>query len=235
MKIAIKPKSGGFTLVELLVVIVIVAALAALSFTVGPKMMRKAKATEAMQNIRQIGPLITTYAADHDMKLPAARGPVTQPDGTTSELQWNEVCIAVLFPDTPITEFKTKAWWEKNKNFMRNPLFKAWTPLKTGFALNEMIAENIANAAEEKTGEPLSTPVALASIPDPGRTPLIAPYDDYIYRLESTGESKRFTVSPVKDLLVDGKMPILFVDGHIESVTPTEYVNRKLAEFPLAP
>jgi prepilin-type N-terminal cleavage/methylation domain-containing protein len=47
-------KTLGFTLVELLVVIVIIASLAALALTVGPRMLARAKATESMQNIRQI-------------------------------------------------------------------------------------------------------------------------------------------------------------------------------------
>ncbi len=76
MKLSRKSSKVGFTLVELLVVIVIIAALAALSFTVGPKMLRKAKATEAMQNLRQLGPLLSAIAADNEMKLPAIIGSV---------------------------------------------------------------------------------------------------------------------------------------------------------------
>ena len=37
------------------------------------------------------------------------------------------------------------------------------------------------------------------------------------------------------DLLVDGKMPIMFVDGHVEVMTPAEYVQRELYLMPLPP
>lgn len=240
MKLANKPKAAGFTLVELLVVIVIIASLAALSFTVGPKMMRKAKATEAMQNIRQIASLMTTYATDHNMRLPAAKGPVLQPDGTTEDLQWNEACVATLYPDTPPEQFKTKAWWEKNKVFLRNPLFKAWTPLKTGFAMNQMISENVSKLAADADGgeaasDPLSVSVPLTAIPDASQTPLVIPFDNYIYRLDVGNDIKRFKTAPLKDLTIEDRITVVFVDGHIESMLPSAYLERKLSEQPLVP
>ncbi|MES2923360.1 MAG: type II secretion system protein [Verrucomicrobiota bacterium] len=242
MKLTRKPKNVGFTLVELLVVIVIIAALAALSFTVGPKMLKKAKATEAMQNLRQLGPLLTTIATDHEMKLPAILGPVTQPDGTTKDLQWNEVCLATLYPDTKLEDFKTKEWWNKKKVFLRNPMFletakpRGWTPLNPGYAFNEMIAENLAAAKGAVPAHPelVAINVPLAALADPGRTPLIAPCDNYFYRYDA-GEINGFKGGALKDLLSDGKIPVLFVDGHIEVMTPDDYLTRKLSEIPITP
>jgi prepilin-type N-terminal cleavage/methylation domain-containing protein/prepilin-type processing-associated H-X9-DG protein len=243
MKFHRNPKNSGFTLVELLVVIVIVGALAALSLTVGPKMMAKAKATESMQNIRQIGPLLVNYAADHSMVLPAINGPVTREDGTTADTQWNEICLAMLFPETNPDEFKTQEWWKNNKTFLRNPLFKetstprGWEPLNPGYALNEMIAENLALA----TGNPvpgheelLAMKVPLAALAEPNRTPLIAPFDNYYYRYDEA-EAAGFTSGALKDLMTEGKVPVLFVDGHLETMSPTEYVERKLYLVPIAP
>ncbi len=236
-------KSPGFTLVELLVVIVIIAAVAALSLTMLPRMMARAKANQSLQNMRQFSPLITTYAGDHSMKLPAARGPVEQPDGITVDLQWHEVCLAILYPDIAAAEFKTKKWWDSTKCIFRNPLFKetalprGWAPLNPGYGMNEMIAENLASVNTDPAApaaDPLTVSIALASIPDPGRTPLIAPSDNWHYRYDPN-EIAGIATHTLKDLLVEGKVPVLFVDGHIEVVTPGEYVTRQLYLVPLAP
>ena len=228
-------KPNGFTLVELLVVIVIIAALAALSFTVLPRMMRKAKATEAMSNLRQFAPLLTTYATDHSMTLPAAEDNQVVVDGSSTPvlLKWTEVCLNQLFPDVAVAKFIDKAWWEQTKPFLRNPLFKGWTPATPGYALNEMIARNVDAARENPLAtDPLKIAVPLAAIPDPARTPWIAPGLDFHYSLSAVSDATAFRTGGGKDLLSDGKFSVLFVDGHVESLTPAEYVSRKLYEFP---
>jgi prepilin-type processing-associated H-X9-DG protein len=227
----------------LLVVIVIIAALAALSFAVGPRMMLKARANAATQNLRQLGPLISTYASDHEMKLPPAKASATQPDGTIAEVQWNEICLALLYPDTPPAEFKTKAWWKNNKVILNNPAFKetatprGWSPLNSGYAINEMIPENLALASTGMVpahNELLGVSVPLAAIADPGRTPLIAPCDNFFFRYDEAQLSE-FRSGTFKELLSDGKVPVLFVDGHIEAISPSEYLERKLFLVPIAP
>ncbi|RYD41648.1 MAG: type II secretion system protein [Verrucomicrobiaceae bacterium] len=230
----------GFTLVELLVVIVIIGALAAMALTLGPKMMAKSKATESMQNIRQIGPLLMTYASEHSMSLPPVYGPVTRPDGTTVDSQWNEVVLSLVYPNTDPEEFKTQTWWADNKAFLRNPLFKetakprGWEPLNPGYAINELIARNVEIAAGRPASSQeqlLAVPVPLAAIDEPNRTPLIAPCDNYYYRYDEE-EILGFNRGTLKDLMVDGKVPILFVDNHLETIVPKEYIERQLHFLP---
>jgi prepilin-type N-terminal cleavage/methylation domain-containing protein/prepilin-type processing-associated H-X9-DG protein len=240
-----REKSGldGFTLVELLVVIVIIAALAALSLTVGPRMMGNARASESLQNLRQIGPLLATYATEHEMKLPAAKSPVALNDGTTEELYWHETCLRLLFPETPPAEFKTAVWWQKNKTVLRNPLFKetatphGWSPLNPGYALNEMIPENLALASTgviPSHAELMTISVPLAALGDPGRTPLVAPCDNFFFRYDAA-QLAEFKSGTLKDLLSEGKVPVLFVDGHVEAISPSEYLEKKLFLVPIVP
>ncbi len=206
-------------------------------------MMKRAQANQAMQNMRQIGPLLSAYASDHEMKLPPIKGSATQPDGTIVDLQWNEICLALLYPETPPADFKTKAWWEKNKTVLRNPLFlesatpRGWSPLNPGYALNEMIPENLALASTGTVPshtDLLAVSVPLAAIADPGRTPLIAPCDNFFFRYDEA-QLNAFSSGTLKELLSDGKFPVLFVDGHIESISPTEYRERELFLVPIVP
>ena len=56
----------GFTLVELLVVVIIIAALAALSFSVVKRVRLKANNTVSLANMRQVGVALNTYLSDND-------------------------------------------------------------------------------------------------------------------------------------------------------------------------
>ena len=241
MKNYITKNRRGFSLVELLVVVVILAALAALSFDVGSRMMFRAKASTAIQNLRQIGPLISTYASDHSMTLPPAKAPTIQPDGATVDVQWNEVCLALLYPDVSPAEFKTKEWWKDRKVILNNPLFKetatprGWSPLNSGYAINQMIPENLALSSAGVAPSPaelLAVSVPFAAIADPGRTPLLAPCDNYYFRYDES-QLNEFEHGTLKELMSEGKVPILFVDGHVESISPSEYMNRQLFLAPI--
>lgn len=57
-------RASGFTLVELLVVIVIIAALAGLVFMVAGRALRSAQASKDMSNLRQCGQSLVVYATD---------------------------------------------------------------------------------------------------------------------------------------------------------------------------
>jgi len=58
-------RAGGFTLVELLVVIVIIAALAGLSAPVILKQRKAADRTEALNNIKQVGMMLLEFDNDY--------------------------------------------------------------------------------------------------------------------------------------------------------------------------
>lgn len=80
-------KKHGFTLIELLVVIAIIAILAAILFPVFAKAREKARQTQCLSNLKQLGNAIEMYKQDYDESFPGAyiyRGAF----GDISQLYW---------------------------------------------------------------------------------------------------------------------------------------------------
>src|SRR5438874_10482293 len=67
-----RPKGRGFTLIELLVVIAIIAILAAILFPVFAQAREKARQTQCLSNLRQVGLALQMYAQDYDEVLPTS-------------------------------------------------------------------------------------------------------------------------------------------------------------------
>lgn len=77
MKCGSHPEAG-FTLVEILVVISIIALLAAILFPVFATSRRRAQNTMCLSNLAQIGKAVSMYAVDHDDRMPYAPSPDTK-------------------------------------------------------------------------------------------------------------------------------------------------------------
>jgi len=73
------PRRAGFTLIELLVVIAIISILAGMLFPVFSQAREKARETDCISNIRQLGMAMTMYGGDYDEHLPIQ--PPTQNTG----------------------------------------------------------------------------------------------------------------------------------------------------------
>ncbi len=74
-------KQRGFTIVELMVVVVITGILAAILIAVVGKVRNSARRTEAASNVRQLVIGLQIYAADHKQMLPAN----VRPNGAQDE------------------------------------------------------------------------------------------------------------------------------------------------------
>lgn len=70
-----RARTTGFTLVEMLVVVAVIAILAALFIPILRNVMNQSSRAKAAGNFRQLGASIMTYTADHDGRLP---GPLQQ-------------------------------------------------------------------------------------------------------------------------------------------------------------
>lgn len=96
----------GFTLVELLISISIIALLAALLVPLVGKMTVRARTTECVHRMKQLGTAFHLFAAENNQKLPAqaASGLVgrTDPDGWTRQLfTYTETYKIMACPSSP--------------------------------------------------------------------------------------------------------------------------------------
>jgi prepilin-type N-terminal cleavage/methylation domain-containing protein len=64
-------KAKGFTLTELLVVLLIVAALAAIAFPIGNAILARSRSAACLSNLRQIGVALEGYLQDNAQTMPA--------------------------------------------------------------------------------------------------------------------------------------------------------------------
>lgn len=91
--------SVGFTLVELLVVIGIIALLIGILLPALSKARRQAVDLKCMANLRQIGMALTSYSADYRGLAPPAIATIKSPPGT---LYWQEALWGYLIPSRPL-------------------------------------------------------------------------------------------------------------------------------------
>lgn len=80
----------GFTLVELLIVIAILAILAALLFPAFAKAREKARQATCTSNLKQLGMAMEMYLQDYDESFPYQRTPCWMSRGTDTGLCWPE-------------------------------------------------------------------------------------------------------------------------------------------------
>lgn len=229
----------GFTLVELLVVVAIIIVLAALAFVVLSSTRKKADSALETAHMREIGIHLLGYASSHHNRLPPARADIAEENGDWGQLHWFEALLAEARPELEPETWRDEEWWLQNEPVFLNRkineestpnAFAWWNP---GYAINRQIVTNIDpdgigwNWNPGKNG-PQTYAIPLNFITEPGRTPIIAPRADWHF----TYAGKELNEPGLEQFLTEGKMPILFIDGHVERMPLSEYEARKLHEMP---
>ncbi|MDX1681300.1 MAG: type II secretion system protein [Akkermansiaceae bacterium] len=239
-----RKQAKGFTLTELLIVIAIIVVLSAVGIGVGKNILFKARASVMANNMKQISSFVTAYATDNQQMLLPCRGDLEQPDGSFDpDALWHEIILSMMFETTDPARFKEESFWDSQELFLENPLFsesaspRGFGPLNPGYGYNLMLPENYRTSEANPAGDEATlerTLVPMAYISDPTRTPIVAPADNYYYRYDEA-QIDEFETGTIRGFLVEGRFPVLFIDGHIENVTPQEYLDRRLDEMPLDP
>ena len=205
----------GFTLIEILVVVAIIAMLAAILFPVFSRARENARKTSCLSNLKQITTAWTMYAQDYDEKVCPS---YYYTDGFDHEHAWDFDLIWGGYVDGNPQSYTVGLLGPYTKNGQINncPSFygQAWGRPYTGYAYN----------ATYIGGDDLSDiPTAhLAQISDPVNTVLFADGG-----FGNPVSAQNYLRAPSDGLYLAGKVHFLhnttanvaYADGHVKSAT----------------
>lgn len=183
----------GFTLVELLAVIAILAILSALLLPSAASYVRRGNIAKSASNLRQLGTLTNLYVAENNGRLPVY-------DFTNPDYSWvlalHRLAYGKDFPD-----FKP---WETGENLKGTIFYSPMmqesegTPLRS-YGINANVRRNDIPASQDNR-------ITLMQVSKPSKTLLYADTK----HTSTVGGAQGMTFRN------DGKVIICFVDGHVE-------------------
>jgi len=204
--------TAAFTLIELLVVIAIIAILAALAFLAGKSALLSAKSAQSLSNLKQIGTLVASYAADNNNRLPLSA-------------YWPSTFV---FQNILVDHFKDLQKIQYNPEaklylpgIFYDPVLKGKNEHPWGsFGVNSAV---VLDSNRYSGGNSKGVGMPLSKIPNPSRKVMCASAIEpgYASTWGFDGEvfaRKGFNPSYGPDPRNSGRAAALFADGHVEKL-----------------
>jgi prepilin-type N-terminal cleavage/methylation domain-containing protein/prepilin-type processing-associated H-X9-DG protein len=243
MKPTIKPiqkchfarKRKGFTLTEVLVVILIIAALAAIVFPIVGMLRTKASAVKSVNNLGQMKAAIFLYTSENGGSFPYAAAQKKE-NGKWSFLgSWDAFLFNYIgFNTDPNIATKGLPPYEAIGSTLElyehdndNSIISDARAFRRSYAMptaSGAITVAVWSEADSRV------PHRISTVPDPARTLLLMERpgwaDNTVARTGMAGVNHPADqIAKQPDLNGDGRFQYLFADGHIESLRPEETIG----------
>jgi general secretion pathway protein G len=221
MKTPSRARTSGFTLTELLVVILIIAVLAALLFVIVRGVREKARGAVCAQNLRQIGVGLNAYIAENNGRFPNGRAHVSwlkDESNNNLGLSWYDAAAKNMGRDNYSGKFNDPAADPLPDVFgcpsgHGKPYHPAW-PYTGDYAANLYL------------GQENHKVLTLSAVKNPSSTPYVqdtVKQNNFGANIYSSGFSKESDFAFAARH--GGKGNVLWVDGHVSSLSYDEYMN----------
>jgi prepilin-type processing-associated H-X9-DG protein/prepilin-type N-terminal cleavage/methylation domain-containing protein len=220
-----KRSPAGFTLVELLVVVVVIAALAGISMASMRSALRKADAVQCAAKLKSLGTATVLYTQENHDQLPRSfhsAGAYRQPGWAASIAPYLGV---------PVSPIETN-WPGVFNTHFRSPADRATDPFIYSYGFN--VHFELDPDGDDYQGSP-ATWRRLSQSPVPGATILIGQtrpvrFGDHLMCHQWSGIQA--AKNALNHTIHDGKANYLFLDGHVqtlrveETFDPSRKLNR---------
>lgn len=213
----------GLSLLELMIAIVIVAALVAISLPVARKMKGAAESANCISNVRQLGGAILMYAGEHHQRLPPLQPSVNRETGKRPPI-WTAYLAnkGYLWDGVGTLPCGTGVWTCPSCDFMSNTYGGYGVCEDSIFVYEEKRPVGVREKGSLRLNR-VRRPASTWLVGDTSRN--VDELDKGWYaiwskpsRWDSHGPAERH----------GGKANICMVDGHVESLTRAEIAEREM-------